>query len=189
MQTLDDNQLLWNKFLKGDIDAFSKIYKINIQHLFQFGMCFTKDSSLIEDCIQDVFVCIYSKKSNLKHVDNVIGYLSISLRNRILDCLSKNGSNIISRLDDCNNLEEKSVHLITTFESDLFDEDAEIIDNRLHKIMEGLTVRQREIINYRFVQGLKVNEISALININSQSVSNILQRSLKRIRVLLKKEL
>lgn len=44
-----------------------------------------------------------------------------------------------------------------------------------------LTSRQKEIVYYRFVAGLSLNEIAEQQNIGYQSVANILYRSIKKI--------
>ena len=45
-----------------------------------------------------------------------------------------------------------------------------------------LTKRQQEIIHYRYVEELSLEEIAQLLNINYQSVANLLQRALKKMR-------
>ena len=183
------NRNLWNKFLEGDQSAYSMIYENNVQKLFQFGLCFSTDKDLIEDSIHDVFVNIYSKRTNLKPVDNILGYLSISLRNTLLNTLKKNNPNRIKRIDDYNLFEEQYGYHTGNVELEIIKEETDSYQKkRFQVIMESLTVRQREIINYRFVQGLNISEIAVLSDLNAQFVSNITQRSLIRLRECLKKE-
>ncbi|MDP3435328.1 MAG: RNA polymerase sigma factor, partial [Bacteroidota bacterium] len=60
-------------------------------------------------------------------------------------------------------------------------------ENRNHskllaQSMEGLTDRQREVILLRFFHGLEFSEISQVLDMNIQSVRNLLFRSLDKIR-------
>jgi DNA-directed RNA polymerase specialized sigma24 family protein len=48
--------------------------------------------------------------------------------------------------------------------------------------MDGLTDRQREVILLRFFHGLEFHEISQVLQMNIQSVRNLLFRSLDKIR-------
>jgi RNA polymerase sigma factor (sigma-70 family) len=50
------------------------------------------------------------------------------------------------------------------------------------KLLNRLTDRQREAIYYRFIEELSMEEISILMEMNTQSVQNIIQRSLKKLR-------
>jgi RNA polymerase sigma factor (sigma-70 family) len=53
---------------------------------------------------------------------------------------------------------------------------------KINKIFALLTSRQQEVIYYRFIQELDLNEIAILMDMNYQSVQNLIQRSLKKIR-------
>ena len=44
---------------------FTDLYDKTIDNLFEFGMKFTADREMIKDCIQDVFVKLYTKKDEL----------------------------------------------------------------------------------------------------------------------------
>jgi DNA-directed RNA polymerase specialized sigma24 family protein len=57
-------KVLWEKFLLGDDKAYALFYNKYIEELFSYGMRFTSDRELKKDCIQDVFVKIYSNRFN-----------------------------------------------------------------------------------------------------------------------------
>ena len=48
--------------------------------------------------------------------------------------------------------------------------------------MNQLTDRQREVIYHRFIEELSMEEIGILMQMNTQSVQNLIQRSLKKMR-------
>lgn len=52
----------------------------------------------------------------------------------------------------------------------------------IRTVLSLLTDRQREIIYYRYIEELSIEEIAVLTGMNYQSVQNTIQRSLKRIR-------
>ena len=66
-----DDASLWNRFLDGDREAYAHIFERYVRVLFMYGSQFTGDRELVKDCIQDVFVKIYSNRSNLRPTDNI----------------------------------------------------------------------------------------------------------------------
>ena len=50
---------------------FSDLFDKTIDDLFKFGSKFTTDREMIKDCIQDVFVKLYTKKDELVSVSNI----------------------------------------------------------------------------------------------------------------------
>lgn len=53
---------------------------------------------------------------------------------------------------------------------------------KVKEILSILTPRQKEIIYYRFIQEMSMEEICILMDMNYQSAQNLIQRSLKKIR-------
>lgn len=76
MQKRDDQEMitLLLAFEEGDATAFSKLYDLNVNLLFSYGCKLTTDRELLKDCIHDVFVKMYTKKEELKHVENFKSY-------------------------------------------------------------------------------------------------------------------
>lgn len=173
-----DLQLLWDSFLAGDDGAFSGLYEEFVRNLFSFGTTFTQDTELIKDCIQDVFIRLYNNRNNLGEVKNPKSYMLTALKNSLINEFDKRqtyrkfadayGSGVDTEGSDTETAISKTIDtgaqgMITDFKS-------------------FLTMRQQEIIHYRFVEELSIEEISELLSINYQSVANIIQRSLKKIR-------
>ena len=50
------------------------------------------------------------------------------------------------------------------------------------QLMNQLRDRQREVIYHRFIEELSMEEIGILMQMNTQSVQNLIQRSLKKMR-------
>lgn len=183
-EKLTDNSILWNQYLAGDNDAFALIYNQNVRTLFRYGLIFCSDKELIKDCIHDVFIKIDSNRSNLQHINNISSYLCTALRNAIINAM-KRMRNQAESIDILDNMSEDD----DSPESYLIEREDELLKNAtIDNIMSILTVRQREIIYYRFIQDMSIDEISLITNMNNQSVSNVIQRSLIRIRKIFKKK-
>ena len=89
---------------------FSQLYNTHIDQLFAFGSRFTSDREMLKDCIQDVFVKLYTRQEKLGPINNVDSYLFISLRNRILDEFRRNSKITDDEVNDSN------MHAIAEYE-------------------------------------------------------------------------
>lgn len=79
-----------NRLFITGIFANAHIFERYVRVLFMYGSQFTGDRELVKDCIQDVFVKIYSNRSNLRPTDNIKYYLFAALRNSLLNNLKRN---------------------------------------------------------------------------------------------------
>ncbi len=181
----EDDLLLWNSFLTGNDEAYSRIYEQYVRHLFTQGLQFTSDRELIKDCIHDVFVKLYQNRDNLSATNNVKLYLFIALKNTIINALKKRKV-YFDPLDE--NMDNEYISDNNTGEYELINKESEtLIQKQIKHILNILTVRQREVVHYRFVEEMSFDEISMLMDMNYQSVQNLLQRSIKKIKEYFKK--
>lgn len=166
----------WNRFMAGDDNAYASLYEEYVQDLYQYGLCFTSDTELVKDCIQDLFVYLYANRSHLEISCQVKTYLLVSLKHNI--CRN------LLRSQKYDSIEEEIPFLAEMSVEDQFIED-ESLHNETHqvqKMLSVLTPRQKEIMYYRFVQELPMEDICRLMDLNYQSAQNLIQRSLKKIR-------
>lgn len=158
---------------------FTDLYDKTIDDLFDFGTKFTTDRELIKDCIQDVFVKLYTKKDELVSVSNIESYLYVSLRNRINDEFRRN-----THISD-NEISENQMKSIAD-DSEAFDmeniEESQKKVNKLKEFIGCLSPRQRQIIQLYYVEQRKYDDICNIMGINYQSVRNLMHRSLLKLR-------
>lgn len=160
---------------------FTELYYKTVDNLFSFGAKLTSDRELIKDCIQDVFVKLYTKREELDSIVNIESYLHVSLRNRINDEFRKSSHINDSEVDSnsikdlCDDADLESV------------ENAEAENERtnaVHKFLKCLSPRQQQIINLYYIEQRKYDDICQIMGINYQSVRNLMHRSLMRLRFL-----
>jgi RNA polymerase sigma factor (sigma-70 family) len=176
--------ILWNKFLLGDDEAYAQIYEQHLKKLFVYGLFYSSDRDLVKDCIQDVFVKIHDKRTRLSSTDNIFSYLSVALKNSIINAVKKHNRKVqyLEVVDGQSWEEEKTPETLCIEREDQTQQYLTV-----DLLLSQLTDRQREIISSRFVKGMSINEISVEKGVNYQSVSNIIQRSLIKIKALIKK--
>lgn len=173
-----DDASLWNRFLDGDREAYAHIFERYVRVLFMYGSQFTGDRELVKDCIQDVFVKIYSNRNNLRPTDNIKYYLFGALRNSLINSLKRNKTR--PRANDAAQVKEP-VCEDHSRKIEIREEEV-MMQDKVTEIMSALTPRQKQAMHYRYIDNLSISEISDVMNMSYQAVLNTIQRALKRIR-------
>ncbi|MEA4935528.1 hypothetical protein SDC9_133552 [bioreactor metagenome] len=171
---------LRDQFLAGDEEAYSQIYRLYAKELYAFGISLNvAPNEIVEDAIHDVFVEIYTRRENLRKVNNLKFYFIVAFRNRLFLLVNKN-----VRSYDINNVQvpemsERDYEEIW-IEKEIEDEKLKMV----REILSYLNTNQREAIYHRFIEGLSCEEISHIMGINYQSAKNLIYRALKKIKSL-----
>lgn len=174
-----DLLLLWRRFVTGDSQAFTMLYREEVQLLFSYGMQFTQDGELVKDCIHDVFVKLYKNRYRLGEVTNVRVYFYIVFKNVILDELRKRDR--MFYVEDVS--EDMDDTKVSSVEEHFVDEEKEIMDNkRINDLLNSLSPRQREVVYLRFIENMDIKDIADVMKMKYQSVENLLQRSILKAR-------
>lgn len=172
-------QLVWDQMKSGDEQALSKLFVYFYSDLYQYGIKIFNLPDLVKDSIQDVFSRIWEKRVTLGDARNPKAYLIASLRRKLF----QNSESQHARFtDELLNDDEK---LNFSFELTDFMEREELskqLQESLIQSINALTARQRELIFLRFYHRLKYLEIAQVMNVNEQTVRNLMQRSLAKLR-------
>lgn len=169
------NCQLWKQLLSGDNNAFSEIYKRHATALAAYGCKLTGNQEIVNDAIQELFIHIWQKRTQLPIVENVRAYLLKSLRNRILRVLESRNLN--------GNGTQPHQAIQESYENHLILEELEEEQLRsLYASLQRLPTRQKEVINLRYFQELKHEEIAEMLDINYQSVSNLLYKGIQSLK-------
>jgi len=157
---------------------FTKLFRQNIDNLFAYGSKFTADREMIKDCIQDVFVKLYSKRETLESVGCIESYLFVSLHNRIGDEFRKMKKVCDAEINDsC----LAAVSEMEEYQRERQQRTSSLLAS-VEKHIGKLSPRQREIIRLYYVEQYKYDEICQIMGINYQSVRNLMHRSIVRLR-------
>ncbi|HUX59476.1 MAG TPA: sigma-70 family RNA polymerase sigma factor [Bacteroidales bacterium] len=177
---ITSDTLLWNNFRSGDEKSFENIYRTYVKPLYHYGSKFTNDKNFVLDCIQEVFVDIFTHRHNLGETNNIKLYLFVALKRKIICSLHKN--NLIQSFPD----EILPFLSIYSSENEIpdFETDPGKI-NKLNKALKMLSPRQKEAIYLRFVSELRYEEMCQIMNLNYQSVRNLVHRAIEKLRKII----
>lgn len=177
MHTIDEDQLLWRQLREGNAPALGNLLKKYYRILFHYATKFTKDTALAEDCIQDLFLKLWDRRVYLGDTASVKFYLLKALRNDLIKIQQKNytrGECIDSEIET-----DPEEHIESRI---IYQEGIQVTANKLQIHMARLPKRQREALYLRYYENLSYEEIAQMMSIHPQSVANLLQQSLKKIR-------
>ncbi len=178
---------LWKSFRTGDKDAFGQLMRENFRHLFNYGSKFSDDDELVKDVIQELFLKLWEKRINLSDDVNPKAYLTVSLRRALHRKIQSQSK--FSSYSDLNEL-ECSFDLQISVEEQLIEkESSRELAFKIAANLSELPARQREVVYLKFFQDHSRDEISDIMQIKPQTVSNLLQLALKKLRIALKSRL
>lgn len=176
---LTDNQL-WQQLKSGDELAFGKLLTTYFNPLQNYGYKFVQDEDFVKDCVQEVFIEIWNRRDRISTPDSVRAYLLSCVRKRVI---REGYRQRILRDDEPTNLENDSSFVDFSPEWSLIEQESVAETTlRIADALNKLPKRQREVIYLRFYQNLERDEIAAIMDVNPQSISNLLQSAFKSFR-------
>ena len=177
MKKKKEDFALWNQFLEGDEKAYLYIYKLYAQDMYSYGMLFTTNSELVKDCLHDVFIKIHRNRKKLSQVDNIRLYLLKAMKNYLFDVFDKK-----KELFHNDTIEPVFSPEYTIEDKIIRQEELHYQSRKIRQMLESLTPRQKEVLYYRYMKNLTYDEIGEIMQMNYQSILNLIQRSIKKLR-------
>lgn len=169
---------LWQQVKAGDKEAFCQLANAQYRNLFNYATNFTSDREFIKDAIQDVLIHVWAKRQTIT-IQFVTIYLLKSLRNQLLQELRQVKPLIVNQ----------EISLLTqvsdyqTIETRLEKEEADSESKqRLRQAIHTLPGRQQEVVFLKFYEGLENEQTADLMQINRQSVANLLYKALLALK-------
>ena len=177
------DEALWSKLRTGNELAFSILYKRYANRLFNYGMHSCKDRDLVKDCLQELFVRLWDKRETLGVAASVNYYLFKSFRRLLIGRMVANRKFIWPFQNEPSSVFE----FIPSVEDSLIrDEQKAHQQRRIKDSMHSLTKRQREAIFLKFFNELSYHEVASIMELNVDSVYNLVSKSIEILRARLK---
>lgn len=171
---------LWQQMRQGSELALGKLIKKYFNLLQNYGFKFVKDEAFVKDCVQDVFIAIWTHRETIMSPQSIHAYLLSSVRRKVLR------EKVRQRLDQKQNANpvEKETDLLDFSHEWLLIEQESLneMTQKVSELLNELPKRQREVLYLRFYQNLERAEIADIMGINEQSVSNHLQAAFKNFK-------
>ena len=168
-------ELEWVRGIRrGDGKAFEQLFRSYCQPLIDFARRYVRDTAVAEGLVQDLFLAIWSNRSQLDPASSMKTYLYTAARNRALKHLR--------HLD----VERRSAEDVTlTLPRQKTPEDerqAKEIAAAVHQAIDALPEKTRMVFSMNRFDHLTYAEIAAIQGVSIKTVETQMGRALKSLR-------
>jgi len=177
-----EHELLWKRFLKGEKEALSLIFRSLFDELYDYGLKLSRSADIVDDSVQDMFFKLWKNRENLNEIKVLKPYLLKALRHHIIDNL-----NWKNRFISYDNPPKELFDIEFSHEDFLIDKQlTQETREKVIRIINDLPKRQKEAIYLRFFRDYDFKTISEIMEMNVQSVRNTIYRALLTLREIKK---
>lgn len=165
----------WSQLLKGEKSGLLSLYDLCYDTMYQYGRRINKDRSIIEDCIQEIFLELWEKRGGLPVVIFVKPYLLKIVKRRLFKVNA-------ARTFEFDNSKSAIEFVESNEDAIIAEENINAVSNRLQHAISKLTKRQREIISLKFFNELSYDEIADYTGLSQQRIYNLVHESIRQLR-------
>lgn len=159
----------------GDQAAFTEIYDRYWSVLYLHARHMLNNQDYASDVVQEVFVGVWNKKSQIDLSVSLKAYLYRSTRNRVLNMVRS------GKMDG-----DYKNHLLRIYEDKEYTTDDQVRYNELRNLIEKevtlLPKKMREVFELSRSQNLSHSEIAALLEISDATVKKQISRAIHILR-------
>ena len=176
-ETRVDEQQLITLFVAGDLTTFEMVFRDYYTPLVRYGNTFLKDTDETEDVVQQVFVSLWEKRTQLDIHTSVRAVLYRAVHNA---CLNRLKHQKVHRdyAGDWKNTQSDSE------QTDVLE--AAELQQRINRAIEGMPEQCARIFKMSRFEQLKYQEIADQLGLSVKTVENQMGKALKIIREALK---
>ena len=171
---LDDLQLI-QYLQRGEKEAFDEIYKRYSKYLFRYAYKRVGLQEDVADLVQDLFVKIWVKREALVVRGSLQAYLTICIRNIIIDKYDHRALK--------NNYLSSEYSLAEISDSTQQQIDYNDLKQFLNLQINKLPEKMQEVFLLRKVDDLSIDEISERLSLSKQTIKNQLHTAVNRLRI------
>lgn len=174
-KVMAEEKLMLAKIAGGDKYAFELLFNTYKNKIYGYALKVLQSQSSAEEIVQETFVKLWIKRTNLKEVDNFGGYLRTIVKNETLNAIKKaavqhRNYNLIQK--DNTEIDTSTESLIAYHET-----------RRLLEIaVEKLPSQQKKVYNLCHVDGFKQKDVAEILNISPLTVKVHLREAIKSLK-------
>lgn len=170
--TYTDGELL-EVFYKDGSKGIELIFKQYYDVMCQTAVRITKEKSLAEDIVQEVFFELYKKRDKLK-IESLLGYLKRAVYNRSI--------NKVKHSRDFVDSDEVSYELSDHSSNSQEDMEYVELESFINKIIDSLPEKCRMVFVLNRFEQLSYKEVAAKLEISVKTVENQMSKALRILR-------
>lgn len=162
--------------------AFAELFARYERRIYNFTFKMVKDQNIATDITQEVFIRIWTKRTQLSEVRNMEAYIFTIASNLTLNQIKKNvrereiRERLLSQWQQRKSSDADNLLLLHDCES------------LVAKVVDNLPPQQQRIYKLSREEGLNYDEIAHRVQISPNTVRNHLVKALQTIRVFIEKQ-
>lgn len=156
----------------SDETAFRSLFDVYKNIVYSLAFKCTKCPVSSEEIVQEVFMMLWLRRTELKKIDNLKAYLLISTRNLIYKLLREKA--------------KKHLRVTAVHEQHIFDVETHLLEKEygtmLKKAIKRLPVQQQKVYILVKENGLRREEAASVLNLAPDTIKFHLAQAMKSIR-------
>ncbi|HEY4148336.1 MAG TPA: RNA polymerase sigma-70 factor [Chitinophagaceae bacterium] len=156
--------------------SLARLYGIFSKRLHHFARVITRSNETAEEIVEDVFVKLWSNRHKITEIDNLTVYLYVAVKNRSLNAVSQQASQLLHAPFDDLEIETGPIaadpySLLVTAE----------MMQKMREAVEALPPRCKMIFKLVREDGLRHKEVAEILNIAINTVDVQMAIAIKKI--------
>ena len=148
--------------------------------LYRFAKSMLNNREEAEDCVQEIFLKLWTKRESLKVIKNIKAFSLRMTRNLCLDKIKsrKHSLTSLKGIEDEPIVSDVDIHKHVELQDAL---------SRMHQIILQLPEQQRIVLHLRNIEELEMEEISEITGLNISHLRVTLSRARMAVREMYQK--
>jgi RNA polymerase sigma factor (sigma-70 family) len=162
-----------------DEEVLFSLMGLYYDELFRYGIKFTADVEGTKDALNQFFIHFWDNRAKLEKVDNLKGYLFVSYKRWLIICLQKSQKGRLLTITDNFSNEPTEQSYEDYLVKQIRDEE---LCQVLKDAIKALPGRQRQLLQMRFYEHMRFEEIAERTSLSIRTVYNKLHEAIKKLR-------
>lgn len=169
------NNLGFDAIRKGDYKAYEALFRTYYAPLVRFATDILKDQDAAEDRVQEVFVKIWERRSQIRIEQSLKAYLYMAVKNHCFNMLKTEQRQVFMEDGDVETLELEGLQT-----SDLLD--TKLLSGHIHEAIEKLPPKCALIFKMSRYEDKTYKEIAETLSLSVKTVENQMGKALMLMR-------
>jgi RNA polymerase sigma factor (sigma-70 family) len=174
-----DEAVLWKAFKGGDEKALIVMFDRFAKALYNYGVKIHHEGEVVKDAVQELFIELWKNKENLADTDSIKFYLFKSLRRKLFRIKKSKADHDFLQLSELDDSVAPSHEFFVIAEQTSLEK-----RQRLMKMLDSLTARQREAVLLRYFEEMSYDKIAGIMEMSKQSAYNLIHKAISQLRGL-----
>lgn len=177
-----DDELLFSKVERGDMEAFTAVYNKYHKLLYVLAYRYLMDTAMAEDAVQHVFTRFWEFRSELRVGISLKNYLVTMTKNHVLNVIRNENNALAKNYEIAQSAPEHEDTLVEKLEK-------KELMSLFYQALDKLPPQKREICLLKVREELTNQEIADRLQLSVNTIKTHYSEALKLLRVHLGKML